>query len=527
MTPILGFLSRCSILAWLGIQFVVASEPPQKQFNIRDYGAIGDGITLDSPAINKAIDAAAIAGGGTVVVPGGRYFSGSIRMKSNIHLRIDKGAVIVADRWNSASFDPTESVMPPAYQDEGHTFFRNSLIWGEHLTNISITGEGMIDGTGLINFHDRLDQMTGFGKTNESNPGSIPKDPTPPVLAANKSISLKLCKNVVIRDITIFRGGWFAILVTGCDDMVMENLTIDTNRDGIDIDCCHNVMVKNCRINSPGDDAICPKSSYALGYPRLTENLTIKDCEVSGFEVGTMLDGTKKPCVRENGQGGNGRIKFGTESSGGFRNCIVTKCTFISCMGLALEVVDGGILENITVSDLKMTDVVHYALYIVTGERNRTPNLTTASRMKNVSISDVVAEGVDVMSGIQIFGMHGHPIENLYLKNIRLLCKGGGTKEDAAIVPKDLGTRYPDPSDKGRMPAYGIFARHVKGLKLIDLDINLQSPDLRPVAQFENIDGLEIDNFKTPDSGGAQVAKFATDVRGLTIRNSPGMEGIR
>ncbi len=136
-------------------------------------------------------------------------------------------------------------------------------------------------------------------------------------------------------------------------------------------------MVSNCRVNSPNDDGICPKSSYALGEPRLTENLTITNCQVSGFAVGTLIDGTMKPGRRQ-----NGRIKFGTEASGGFRNCTVSNCTFRSCEGLALEEVDGGIMEDITIDNISMKDAVQYAIYITTGKRDRTPNLTTVSRMQ-------------------------------------------------------------------------------------------------------------------------------------------------
>src|SRR5208283_5001844 len=212
----------------------------------------------------------------------------------------------------------------------------------------------------------------------------------PPDRLGNKAIALKLCKNVLIRDVTIFHGGHFAILVTGCDDMTIANVTIDTDRDGMDIDCCRNTMVSNCRINSPGDDGLCPKSTYALGRPVITENLTIVNCQVSGFEEGTLLDGTMKP-----GRGRNGRIKFGTESSGGFRNCTIANCTFRNCKGLALEEVDGGILENITIDNISMMDVASYPIYITMGKRNRTPGLTTGSRMKNILISNIVATGID------------------------------------------------------------------------------------------------------------------------------------
>ena len=200
----------------------------------------------------------------------------------------------------------------------------------------------------------------------------------PPVRIGNKAIALKLCKNVLIRDVTIFHGGHFAILVTGCDNLTIDNVTMDTDRDGMDIDCCRNTMVSNCRVNSPGDDGICPKSTYALGEAR--HHGKPHHRQLPGFRLSRkarLIDGTMKPA-----KGGTGRIKFGTESSGGFRNCTVANCTFRSCHGLALEEVDGGILENITINNLTMMDVRDYAIYITTGKRNRTPDLTTNSRMQ-------------------------------------------------------------------------------------------------------------------------------------------------
>ena len=317
----------------------------------------------------------------------------------------------------------------------------------------------------------------------------------------NKAIALKLCKNVLIRDVTIFHGGHFAILVTGCDNMTIDNVTIDTNRDGMDIDCCRNTMVSNCRVNSPADDGICPKSTYALGRPVITENLTIVNCQVSGFEEGTLLDGTMKP-----GRGRNGRIKFGTESSGGFRNCTIANCTFRDCKGLALEEVDGGILENITIDNISMMDVASYPIYITTGKRNRTPNLTTSSRMKNILISNIIATGIDSASGIQIAGMPDQPIEGLRLENIRLVFNGGGTAEQAAQVPAELGTGYPEP--RGIMPAYGLFARHVKGLELANLDLSFAKDDLRPAIECVDVNGLEIDNFKAQLAPGVSRVKI-------------------
>ena len=489
-----------------------AVEP--SNYNVRTYGAVGDGKNLDSPAINKAIEAAAEAGGGTVLVPAGIYLSGSIRMKSNIHLLVDAGATILGAPQELNAYDEVEDLPFPVYQDCGHTYFHNSLIWGENLTNVSITGHGTINGGGLERRTASVIQK--LIKESRSNPdGKI----NPPVKIGNKSIALKLCRNVLIRDVTMVHGGHFAILVTGCDNMTIDNVTIDTNRDGIDIDCCRNTMVSNCRVNSPGDDGICPKSTFALGEARVTENLTITNCQVSGFVEGTLIDGTMKPAKH-----GNGRIKFGTESSGGFRNCTVSNCTFRSCFGLALEEVDGGILENITVSNLTMTDVVDYAIYITPGKRNRTPNLTTHSRMRNILISNVIADGADKLCGIQVMGLPEQPIEGVRLENIRLVSKGGGTTADAAINPKELGTGYPEPSFMGTLPAYGVYARHVKGLELANINVSFTEKDLRPAASFADIQGLEIDHLKLQTAEGVKAAVFADDVSDITIRNSPALE---
>jgi polygalacturonase len=467
-------------------------------FNVRNFGAAGDGKNLDSPALNKAIDACAEAGGGTVLVPAGTYLCGSIHLQSNIRLLIDAGATILGAPQDMNVYDETEPYTFGGYQDGGHCYFHNSLIWGENLTNVFISGNGMINGGGLVRSDRILDRMCGFNDWQNPKPIHMP-----PVRLGNKAIALKLCKNVLIRDITIFHGGHFAILVTGCDNLTVDNVTMDTDRDGIDIDCCRNTMVSNCRINSPNDDGLCPKSTHALGETRITENLTIVNCQVSGFEEGTLLDGTMKPSKNH-----NGRIKFGTESSGGFRNCTVANCTFRSCKGLALEEVDGGIMENITINNLTMMDVPDYAIYITTGKRNRTPALTTNSRARNIFISNVIADGVGKMSGIQIMGLPEQPIEGVRLENIRINSVGGGTKEDAAISPKELGTGYPEPGRLGTLPAYGVFARHVKNLELANITVGFEKEDLRPAIVCSDVNGLTIDHFKAQTAAGVSPARF-------------------
>jgi polygalacturonase len=384
----------------------------------------------------------------------------------------------------------------------------------------SITGPGRIEGghngEGLVSNDGVLDHMCGYFLWNK--PGAALPE-SKPVRLGNKAIALKLCRNVLLRDITILHGGHFAVLVTGCDGLTVDNVTMDTNRDGIDIDCCHNVTVSNCRINTPNDDGLCLKSTYALNHAVLTENVTIVNCQVSGFAEGSLWDGTMQPSKLK-----TGRIKFGTESSGGFRNCTVSNCTFRSCRGLALEEVDGGSVENITIDNLAMQDVFTYAIALTTGKRDRTPNSSGPSRMRNISISNVTATGVDSMSGIQVTGLPEQPIEDIRLSNIRLACDGGGSKEDAARMVPELGSGYPEPSYLGRLSAYGVFARHVRNLQLMGVSISTQNPEQRPAIQCEAINGLDILGFQAPSVSGVPVAKF-TGVQNLTISAAPVLAG--
>jgi polygalacturonase len=509
----------------------------KESYSVRAFGAVGDGKNLDSPAINKTIETCAEAGGGTVYFPAGTYASYSIHLKSNVGLYLDHGATILAadppPEGEPGGYDAPEPNKWECYQDFGHTHWHNSLIWGEGLENVSIRGPGRIFGKGLNRGWGRKDPLPGepplprppAALTNTPVNG-VPIGPfgypnardSLPASVGNKAIALKNCRNVLLRDFTVFHGGHFAILATGVDNFTLDNLKIDTNRDGIDLDCCRNTTVSNCRINSPTDDGLCPKSSYGLGEARITENLTIVNCQLSGFEEGTLLDGRMLPSKSR-----MGRIKFGTEANGGFRNITIANCTFRNCHGLALEEVDGGILENINISDITMMDVARCPIYITTGKRNRGPNVTTPSRMRNVLISNIIATGIQPYSGIQIMGMPEQPIEGLRLENIRLVFQGGATKEDADRVPPELDTGYPEP--RGTMPAYGVFARHVRGLELANINVSFEKEDLRPAMICVDVDGLEIDNFKAQIAEGVSAARF-DGVDGLVIRNSPVLDGL-
>ena len=450
--------------------------------DVRAFGATGDGKTLDTPAVNKAIDAAAAAGGGIVRFPAGNYLCYSIHLKSHITLFLDAGATIVAADGPAAGggYDPAEPNAWDKFQDFGHSHWHNSLIWGEDLENISIEGQGLIWGKGLSRGDGDFKLADGVG---------------------NKSISLKNCHNVTLRDISILHGGHFAILATGVDNLTIDNLKIDTNRDGIDIDCCRNVRVSNCSVNSPWDDGICLKDSYGLGFARSTDHVTITNCYVTGgYEEGTMLDATYKRFAPDFKVPRNGRIKFGTESNGGFRNITITNCVIEDCRGIALESVDGAILEDVAITNITMRDIVDVPFFLRLGSRMRGPEGTPVGELRRVLISNVVVSNCASRQATLITGIPGHAIEDVRLSNILVLHRGGGTKADAAIQPLELENGYPEPGRFGPMPAHGFYIRHVKRIEIKDVEIRPMQPDMRPGFVFEDVSGAELIHVKLPQT---------------------------
>jgi len=332
---------------------------------------------------------------------------------------------------------------------------------------------------------------------------------------------LKNCRNVILRDFTVYHGGHFAILATGVDNFTLDGLKIDTNRDGMDIDCCRNVQIANCSVNSPYDDGICLKSCFGLGYKRACENIAIANCHVSGYDEGTLLDGT---CQRTAGKfSPTGRIKFGTEANGGFKNIAIANCTFDYCRGLALEEVDGGWMEDITVTNLTMRDIQNSAIYIRLGNRARGPDQPSVGVARRINLSNIVASNVDPRFSSIIAGTPGHPIEDLALSNIRILYRGGGTKEDAAIDPSDNEKDYPEPSRHGIMPAYGFFVRHVKGLSVHHLAVSVMQPDARPAFVLDDVVNADFDHIQAqrPADGPLIVLKNVTDFAVHNSRDLP------
>ncbi|PTY06524.1 exo-poly-alpha-D-galacturonosidase [Opitutaceae bacterium EW11] len=502
-------------------------------YEITQYGAVGDGVAADSDAINRAIEAAAKSGGGTVRVPAGTYRCFSIRLKSKVTLLLEAGSTILAAEpvpgHPSGGYDeaePNDWGDVHRYQDFGHSHWHNSLIWGEDLEDVSIVGPGRIDGKGLAR-------------------GLVPRP-----ACGNKAIALKRCRNVLLRDFSVLMGGHFALLATGVDNLTIDHVKVDTNRDGLDIDCCRNVRVSNCSINTPNDDAIVLKTSYALGELRATENVTITNCQVSGYDVGTFLDGTFKrhDWKAPDGDGPTGRIKLGTESNGPFRNIAISNCVFERSRGIAIESVDGAEIEDIAINNIAMRDVTNAPIFLRLGNRARGPEGTRVGWIRRVNISHIVASGVDPRYPILLVGMPEHRIEQVRLSDIAIVSQGGVKMSEVAEQPKTrvnpfflrggepgvTGPRepfavperpkaYPEPSMFGLLPSSAMYARHVHDLLVNDLRVDLKEADERPRIVLEHAQGAQFRHVDLRGDGGKDlfVLKQVSDLSVKDCRGIP------
>jgi len=280
--------------------------------------------------------------------------------------------------------------------------------------------------------------------------------------------------------------------------MTIDNLIVDTNRDGFDIDCCRNVRVSNCTVNSPWDDGICPKSSFALGYARATENVTITNCYVTGhYELGSVLDGTWKPAPAELAAKATGRIKCGTESNGGFKNITISNCTFDQCRGLALESVDGANLEDITITGVTMRGITNSPLFLRLGRRMRGPAGVPIGTLKRVIISNVTSYSASQLPSI-IAGVEGHPVEDIKISDVFLHQVGGGSSELAKRQPPAQEEMYPEPTMFGELPASGCFVRHVRNLEVSNVEIETASSDARPAFWLQDVAGADFFRMRFP-----------------------------
>lgn len=453
------------------------------KFNVRDFGATGNGIANDTPAINKAISECHARGGGDVVFPAGTYLAASIHLQSNIRFALDKDAVITgADR----GYDAPEPNAFDKYQDYGHSHFHNALMWGENLENFAIVG-GRVNGGHII---------TGEPKGRD---------------IGDKVISIKVGRNLQFKDVTHETGGHFVYLLNDCENVTLDNIVIKKSRDAVDFMGCRNVRVHGCNFTGCADDTIGVKSDYALGRKILSENIYVWDCY---FESGC-----------------NG-LQFGSETAGDFRNVNFWNIRIGQAMkaGIGITCNDGAIIDGVNYRNITIKNAAN-PIYLLITDRLRTGDpAKKVGTIRNVKISDVIV--TDVVAGTHhgpanaatISGRPEAHLENIVLENVKITYKGGGKAEETDVVP--IYPKDYSPRSLGPRPASGFYIRHVNGLVFRNVEFAFETTDAKPPLVAFDVDGFELDHFKTQLAAGVPAARFEK-VKRLVVRDSPVLEGVK
>ncbi len=418
-------------------------------FNIRDYGAVADSNVVNTKAVQKAIDQCSAAGGGNVLICGGKFTIGTIILKNNVTLHISKGSSLQAST-NLKDFE-VKTPNTETYNNIGG-YSDKALIYAEKQENIGIEGAGTIDGNG-----DK------FGWKVKERP---------------RLIQFSECKNVAVKDVLIKDSAFWVQHYLKCENVLIDGLTIhsraNSNNDGIDIDSCNKVRISNCEISSE-DDAIVLKSTSKT----VCKNVTISNCILSSH------------C---------NAIKCGTESNGGFENIVINNCCIYDTRisGIALEVVDGGKMDGVCISNITMNNVKG-GIFIRLGGRGRGYKKDMPKQavgiLQNVTISNIEATGIGDI-GLSITGLPGHLAENITLSNIRISYLGNGKAELAQKTVAENPEKYPEYWMFGALPSYGFYCRHIKNLKMHNLDLSFKSEDNRPALIFDDVKELDIFGFR-------------------------------
>ena len=445
-------------------------------YDVRDYGAKGDGKMLCTATIQKVIDTCSASGGGTVYLPTGTFLTGTIILKTGVTLKLDPACTLLGST-DLMDYPPTVQ----AFRSYTDNYTDKSLIYAEKAERIAITGGGTIDGQGA------------------SFKG--------PYKVRPYMIRIIQCRNVTVEDVAINNSPMWVQHYLACDDVRITGVTVrslvNQNNDGIDIDSCHRVVISNCNIES-GDDAIVLKSTSA----RVCRDVAVSNCVLS---------------TRCNA------LKMGTESNGGFENISITGCVIYNTRlaGIALEIVDGGTMDRVVISNITM-DKVGAPIFLRLGNRARPfkedmekPGIGV---MRNVTISNVEARGANP-TGCAVAGLPEAAVENVTLSNIRLSFEGGGTKDDAVRPIPEVPTAYPEYRMFGKLPAYGFYCRHVKGLKLLNVQLQWARPDQRHTVVFDDVENALIDDLDVPNLTGAESIIRLTNARDIFVRGCRPKDG--
>jgi hypothetical protein len=452
---------------------------PDHTYNVKDFGATGGGIVSDTPAINAAIETCNSAGGGTVIFPAGSYAAGSIHLKSNVRLLLDKAAVISG---LAGAFEPAEPNPFSKFQDGGHSHFHDSLFYGENVENVAIIG-GRINGGGAIGHGD-------------PKPGN-----------GDKLIAIRVGRNLDFESITHVKGGHFCYLLNDCTGITFNDVVIKESRDAVDLMGCSDVQIHDCNFTGCSDDTIGVKSDYALGRKINSANIYVWD---SYFESGC-----------------NG-LQFGSETAGDFHNVNFWNIKIGRAMkaGIGITSGDGAVIDDVNYSNIVVKGAACPIYFLIwdrlrTGEPGAKVGTVRHVHLQNVTITDCAAGRQGPVQTSAIAGWKNSSFEDITLENVKINYPGGATNVAAADIvppyPKDYS-----PRSLGPRPASGFYIRHVKGLTFKNVEITFDQPDARPAFVVSDADGLTFDNVKAQKSTVGETLRLE-NVSSFTVQNSPGL----
>lgn len=499
----------------------------QGPYDIRDYGAKGDSTTMNTVAIQKAIDAAAAAGGGQVLIPEGKFLTGALQLKSDVELNMsDKAVLLGSDK-----------------RADYATTYPLALITAKNQQRVAITGKGVIDGQGREFIKDIFRQLKAGTITDPQWKIKRPVEKN-----RHHLIYMDSCDGVIVKNVTLKDASSWVQDYVNCRNLEFDSIRVESvaywNNDGIDLVDCEKARITNCYINA-SDDAICLKSEDST---RGCRDIYIDNCTVRSSASG---------------------FKIGTATHGGFKNITVKNLTVFDTYrsAIAIEAVDGGIIEDIEVKNVVGKNTGN-AIFIKLGHRNAGPRIST---LRNIHIANVRVEvpagkpdaGYEIEgpllkyppgfkpvpgkivsvsphnhSGIDqnviiyphnvfpssITGLPGHPVQNVTLENIEIVYAGGADRSKAYYPLDSLGSiteaswNYPEFSMFGELPAWGFYVRHAAGIKWKNITLRYLKEDFRTPLIFDDVKGLSIDGLDIPAAASAP-AIVLKDTEGAQLNN--------
>ncbi|MFA9370843.1 MAG: glycoside hydrolase family 28 protein [Labilibaculum antarcticum] len=489
--------------------FESSAKGKDKKYFVTEFGAISNGETLNTKAIQSLIEKVNKKGGGTIVFPAGKFLSGSLVMKSNVSIHLEEGAILLGST-NPMDYPQVEMLGRPVSPKKDDNS-QIALLVAFRANNFTISGKGKIDGQGRT-LALNIDSLHHAGVI--VDPKYNYRRMRPNETARPKLFRFSMCSHVAISDLQLSNGACWGLSFELCENLTLDNLKVQNraywNNDGIDITDCKNVQITNCDINS-ADDGICLKSYYP---DYCNDSIYIANCTVRSSASA---------------------IKFGTASYGGFKNVKIENIkiydTFRSA--IAIESVDGGAIENIEVSNI-VAENTGNAIFIRLGHRDG----ENPGSIKNIHIHDIKIQvpfgrpdtNYDMRGpavnffhnplSSSITGIPGFCVEDVLIENVEITCPGRASKGMAYVplsrlnqVPENI-KGYPEFTMFGELPAWGFYVRHAKGITFKNVRMNLDKEDYRPALVFDQVDNIEIKNIYLQGADKKQI--ILKETKGLS-----------